>query len=117
MHRLRSTALLARFVLAWFVVSVGAAMASPLVQPRGLQLVCGAGAVKLLPQDDGDAPASALKLDCAFCTPAVVPPPAAQAVPAVAQPTLPPAQHLQMLREGAEVQGPLARGPPQRARG
>lgn len=76
MIRLRSAASLARFVLAWFVLSVGVAVAAPLVQPNGLQLVCGGGAVKLVPQDEGGAEGAQLTLDCALCAPAVVPPPA-----------------------------------------
>jgi len=80
MRRLRSAAFLARCVLAWFVVALGVAVAAPLVQPRALQLVCGAGAVKLLPQDGEDAAPAALTLDCALCAPALGPPPPAFAL-------------------------------------
>ena len=75
MNRLRRAAHLARFVLAWFVLSVGVAVAAPLVHPNGLQLVCGGGAVKLVPQDDDGTGGAQLTLDCALCAPAVVPPP------------------------------------------
>ncbi|MGV3493560.1 MAG: hypothetical protein ACO1OY_06800, partial [Ramlibacter sp.] len=64
MNRLRRAAHLARFVLAWFVLSVGVAVAAPLVHPNGLQLVCGGGVVKLVPQDDDGTGGAQLTLDC-----------------------------------------------------
>ena len=72
--------LIARLALLWFVLAIGAATASPLVQPRAMQLVCSGGAVKLLiDHGDGLAEASAHQLDCALCllTDAAPPTPAA----------------------------------------
>ena len=48
---------IARLVLAWFVLSLGVAVASPIVNPQNLLMVCsGSGAMKVLLQsDDGTA--------------------------------------------------------------
>jgi len=53
MHCLRSARTVARLVLAWFVLSLGVAVASPMVNPKAMQLICSAsGSVKLLvPRD------------------------------------------------------------------
>lgn len=71
---------LARLVLAWFVLSVGVAVAAPLVNPKAMELVCsGAGMVKLVVSND-DGPASAGSLlgsggaDCALCGATAAPP-------------------------------------------
>lgn len=75
---------LARLVLAWFALALGVAAASPLVQPRGGQLVCSAsGAVKFL-LDDGEGWSEAAtphQLDCALCLLAGAPPPTPVAGP------------------------------------
>ena len=113
MHRFRATACLARFVLAWFALSLGVALASPLIQPRALQLICSAGAVKLMQQqDEGVASTVALALDCALCSLALAPPPRPVRV-AVAP--LAPAGGKQLAPGGSEVEAllrPPARGPP-----
>jgi hypothetical protein len=70
MGYMRHTNLLARIVLVWFVLSLGAAMASPVLRPQALALVCsGLGAVKLVAaSDDGSVPAvSVHTMDCALC--------------------------------------------------
>lgn len=43
MHRLRQARFLARLVLAWFALPLGVALASPLVQPQSLEMVCSGG--------------------------------------------------------------------------
>lgn len=49
MQSLRRARLLARLVLAWFLLSLGVAVASPIVLPQSMQLVCSAsGSVKLV---------------------------------------------------------------------
>lgn len=51
MKTLRSTAWLRRWMAALLLLSMGVAMATPLVQPRAMEIVCaGAGATKLLVQ-------------------------------------------------------------------
>lgn len=75
MHRLRSSPLISRLVLAWFLCVVGLAGAAPLIHPQSLELVCGAsGAVKLVVVDQtGDDDASRPQalgphgLDCSLC--------------------------------------------------
>jgi hypothetical protein len=70
MQTLRQTRTLVLGVLAWFVLSLGVAIASPVVQPQALSLVCsGIGAVKLVgSSDDGTVPAVSIHtMDCALC--------------------------------------------------
>jgi len=78
MQLLRASTLLARLVLAWFVLSLGVAVASPLVQPQALELVCGAGASAKLVLMDGEGQSVAADhhaLDCPACLAATLPPP------------------------------------------
>lgn len=77
LHLMRSGRALARWVLAWFVLSIGVAVASPVIQPRSMELICsGAGAIKLLIKtDDGVKEASSHTLDCPLCLIASAPPP------------------------------------------
>jgi hypothetical protein len=80
MQRLRHATFLARLVLAWFALSLGVAIAAPVVKPQGLDLVCaGGGAMKLLAKDGQGKPAGAHTLDCPLCALADVPPPVAAA--------------------------------------
>ena len=88
MHTLRTAHLLARFVLVWFALSIGVAIASPLVKPQSVQLVCSAsGAIKII-ADGGDADTGALRntLDCPLCAAVGAPPP--QAFVAVLPPAI-----------------------------
>lgn len=83
MHRLRRARPLARLVLAWLLLSLGVAVAAPLVQPHAMQLVCSAGGnVKLVvvSADGAQAPAGA-HLDCPLCLPLGAPPPVAWVAP------------------------------------
>jgi hypothetical protein len=80
MQTLRNAHHLARFVLVWFALSMGVAIASPLVQPKGMQLVCSAaGAISIqFDQGDGDlSSAQANTLDCPLCAAVGAPPPQA----------------------------------------
>ncbi len=115
MHCLRSARTVARLVLAWFVLSLGVAVASPMVNPKAMQLICSAsGSVKLLVQtDDGLQEAAPHTLDCPLCSASGSPPPA---VRTTAEPVQPlshalrplPAAHIAWL-----TAAPLpARGPP-----
>ena len=81
MHRFRSSLWLARLVLAWFALSVGAAMAAPLVHPQAMDIVCTtSGGIKLVPMgassDEQAAPPHQHQLDCPLCMPVFTPPPA-----------------------------------------
>jgi hypothetical protein len=90
LHTLRHAHQLAKLVLVWFVLSMGVAIASPLVQPQSFELICsGTGAMKLLVKsDDGTAAQASHGLHCAMCVQASAPPP--------------------VLRLTAEPPGPLA---------
>ena len=76
MHRLRHATTIARFVLAWFVLYVSVATASPLLAPKAMDLVCTTGgAVKMVSSDDADkAESNVHTMDCALCMAGGIPP-------------------------------------------
>jgi hypothetical protein len=75
MQVLRNAAFLARLVLAWFALSIGVAIAAPVLQPQGVELICSArGAVKIIVKADVDKPAGLHTLDCPLCAPSAAPP-------------------------------------------
>lgn len=77
MQQLRNTVQITRLVLVWFVLSMGVAIASPVLNPAGMDMVCtGTGVMKLVVQGDDDAAASSLTLDCPLCASINAPPPA-----------------------------------------
>lgn len=85
MQGLRHALQLTRFVLVWFALSVGVAVASPLVHPTAMDWVCtSTGAMKLVMSDadNSDGQLSSADrvthhtLDCPLCTSIVAPPPA-----------------------------------------
>ena len=112
-HRLAHR--LARFVLVWFVLSLGVAAASPIVNPQAMELICsGSGAIKvLIKTDDGVKEASGHTLDCPLCVTVGTPPAAPRAATEPVQPLSHvlrpvPAAHIAWL-----TAAPLpARGPP-----
>jgi hypothetical protein len=69
MQALRNASFLARLVLAWFALSIGVAVASPLIKTQGFELICSGGAgMQLLDQSDQDgARAAGHTLDCPLC--------------------------------------------------
>lgn len=116
MQTLRNAHLLARFVLVWFVLSIGVAIASPIVKPQAMELVCsGAGVMKLLVKTDdgGSKEVSGHTLDCPLCASVSAPPPVARLNAEPVQPLAHvlqsiPAAHLAALTAAP----PPARGPP-----
>ena len=80
MHPLRQVHLIARVVLVWFALSVGVAIASPLVKPQAMELICSAsGVLKLLiKSDQGSEVVSLHTLDCSLCATGYAPPPVVQ---------------------------------------
>jgi len=77
MQILRNAHLLARLVLVWFALSMGVAIASPLVQPKGMQLVCSTAGTITVQFEQGDGGGfGPLKstLDCPICAMAGAPP-------------------------------------------
>jgi len=79
MQSLRNAHLLARFVLVWFALSIGVAIASPLVKPQAMELICSSmGVMKLQIQgDDGSTDLGVKTLDCPLCATSSAPPPVA----------------------------------------
>jgi hypothetical protein len=115
MQRLRHATFLARLVLAWFALAMGAAVAAPVLQPGSIELLCtGTGAMNLLVKGaQGEPVPAGHSLDCPLCGAAAAPPPAAvrPAVPAA----LPKEGALQRTAPHVAVASgaPLpARGPP-----
>jgi len=54
LHTLRNTPWLAKLALLWFALTLGAAVASPLVNPQTELVICtGAGMLKVVLNDDG----------------------------------------------------------------
>lgn len=72
MQWLRTSRSLTHLALVWFVLAFGAAVASPLLKPEALTLVCSAnGGMKLLANspdgDDQPTSQSGHALDCPLC--------------------------------------------------
>ena len=67
---------LTRFVLVWFALSLGVAMASSLVAPKATELVCTSGGMlKIVSLDGNDSIGpSHGQMDCALCAPMALPP-------------------------------------------
>jgi hypothetical protein len=79
LQSLRHAHRLSRFVLVWFALFVGVAVASPLVKTEAVQLVCSAmGGVKLVQSDAAGAEVDGVvahaALDCPACLPLIAPP-------------------------------------------
>lgn len=121
LQRLRSARFcgthLVLWVLLWFAGSLSVAVASPLVAPKSVELVCTVGGgMKLVVHDDqgGEASGASHTLDCPLCQIGSAPP----ALPPVLQ--VPHAQPLSVAMqpiEAARIQAltsppPPSRGPP-----
>jgi len=115
MHLLRTSSLLARLVLAWFVLTLGVAVASPMVHPQAMQLVCSdGGSVKLVVMGDDEAGQGVHHtLDCPQCLAVSLPAPPVALRVLAPQPT-PHALHPFATAHSAALLGaPLPpRGPP-----
>jgi hypothetical protein len=115
MQRLRQARTLARLVLAWFALTLGVALASPIAKPHAFQLVCSAaGSVQVQVQDgDGSQAPASHTLDCPMCAPVAPPPPIVLGAAPQAQPLSHAAQSIPAARLAARVAAPLPpRGPP-----
>jgi hypothetical protein len=116
MQTLRNSIRLARLVLAGMLLSLGLAVASPLVQPQNMLLVCtGSGAMKVVQiADDGStSEASAGAMDCPLCATVGAPPPAFAALPGPLSPLTHALQSIPRAHIAARTAAPLpARGPP-----
>ena len=116
MQSLRNAHLLARFVLVWFALFIGAAIASPLVKPQTLEVICtGMGVMKLMVQtDDGAQGVQSSAMDCPLCVlNTAPPPPVTHFVVAPAQPLAYMLQSIPAAHISSLTAAPLpARGPP-----
>ena len=76
MTYLRRAHILARLVLMWFVLSLGVAIASPVVNPQSTQLICmGSGVMKvLITTADGVQEVASQSMDCPLCASLAAPP-------------------------------------------
>lgn len=115
MQALRHARFLARLVLAWFVLSLGVAIASPLVQPQSLELICASGgAMKLIVKNaDGSAQERGHTLDCPLCASVAAPPPVAGPLTVAPSPLAQALQPLEAAHIASRTAAPLPpRGPP-----
>lgn len=115
MQSLRQAHFIARCVLVWFALSIGVAIASPMVNPQAMQLVCSAAGVsKVVIGDANDQGDTALQLlDCPLCAGIGAPPP----LDIVAFTTAPPRDYALPVQHRAPpapvaAAPPPARGPP-----
>jgi hypothetical protein len=115
MQALRRARFLARLVLAWFALSLGVAIASPLVKPADIEVICsGSGAIKLLVKGDaGNGKTASHTLECPLCGSTGAPPPVVRTdlafVPVLGHAV----QSIPAARIAALTSAPLpARGPP-----
>ncbi len=76
LHYLRQARRLTRFLLVWFALALGVAMASPLVLPKSIAVVCSSGGVmKLVASEEGDeAQPTSASMDCPLCMSVAFPP-------------------------------------------
>jgi hypothetical protein len=115
MQTLRRARFLARLALAWFAMSLGVAIASPLVKPAGIEVICsGTGTIKLLVKGEPEGGKTASHtLDCPLCASVGAPPPALRTdlafVPALGH-AVQPAATTRIAATTASP--PPARGPP-----
>ena len=115
MHFLRQARFLARLVLVSFVLSLGVAIASPLVQPQGIELVCATGgAMKLVIKSaDGGEASSSHTLDCPLCATLSAPPPVILPVTVAPSALAHALQPIAAAHIASRTAAPLpARGPP-----
>lgn len=117
LQTLRDTRAIVRWMLVWFALSLGVAVASPMVHPQALTLVCSAaGAVQLKVGTDGDAPQPmGHTLDCVLCMVAGAPPAVSMQIQAPVALAHVQRSVLAQRPVGAIIAAPAARGPPAQA--
>jgi hypothetical protein len=77
LQTLRRASAFARWVLLGFVLSLGVAIASPVVNPQATQLICqAAGGMKVIVTTaDGSTEVASQSMDCPLCVSIITPPP------------------------------------------
>ena len=119
LHTLRNTPWLARLALLWFALTLGVAVASPMVNPQTELVICtGAGMLKVVLADDGTVTTAASSdtgdtLFCPLCLVAGAPPPWVLTTLAAPQPLSTVMQRLPAAILAARTAAPPpARAPP-----
>lgn len=115
MQSLRNAHYLARFVLVWFALFLGAAIASPIFNPNITQLVCSdSGTMKVVSTgDDVYGTVTGHTLECPLCTGVGAPPPLALVDFDLALPLAYAVRSIASARIAPVTAAPLpARGPP-----
>ena len=75
MQTLRNARLLGRLVILWLVLSLGVAVASPLLKPVSMDVVCSASGTAIVFHDDALRSSNPSGLHCPLCLPLSAPPP------------------------------------------
>ncbi|MDD5029681.1 MAG: DUF2946 family protein [Rhodoferax sp.] len=116
LHTLRNTPWLARLALLWFALTLGVAVASPLVNPQTEVQICSAsaGMVNIVLNADGSTGSSTLSLDCPLCAVGLMAPPVAISVADPVPPLGPVTQRVSVVIITARTAAPpSSRGPPE----
>lgn len=115
-HTLRTSPWLARLALLWFALTLGAAVASPMVHPQSELVICsGVGMQKVVLNDDGTLTTSNVSgMSCPLCLVGNAPPQAATVTVALVT-SLGQVQHSRPASHIAALTAapPPARAPPQ----
>jgi hypothetical protein len=115
MQHLRNAHSIARFVLVWFALTIGVAIASPIVNPQAMQLVCSAsgGTKVLVANDDGSPAVASHTLHCPLCAGVGAPPPVVSVKFDPVQPLAYVLQPIASTHIASATAAPMpARGPP-----
>lgn len=115
MQILRNARFIARFMLVWFALYLGAAVAAPMLKPQAATLICtGAGLMTLVVQtDDGNLGGLSVMLECPLCATGNAPPPSFTVQVEPRQPLAYVLQSIPSAHIASRASAPLpARGPP-----
>ena len=115
MQTLRRSYQITRFVLAWFALSLGVAIASPVANPQGMALVCtSANGMQLVVLGDAEPEGAAShKLDCPLCATLTALPPSFNTTLTQPLPQQPPRPFVELVFHTAfTAPPPPSRGPP-----
>jgi hypothetical protein len=76
MQTLRNSKLIAKLVLVWFALFLGSAIASTVINPENLQMVCSTGGVMKMVDTNGDGEElkASGNMDCPLCASVTAPP-------------------------------------------
>lgn len=109
-----ATRLPGRALLAWFTLTIAAAVAAPVAHSGTLQDVCTSAGIAAVSAGAGSAgPSAPSHLDCPLCVPTAPPPSACHALPATQPaPSGLPRWTMLVRAAGHEGRAPPVRGPP-----